>query len=60
MITVFKILGRIGLLLTLVPAILYFFDSIELSSVKFYMTIGMIAWFAGSIVAGRLKPAESE
>lgn len=57
MITVFKTLGRIGLLLTVLPSIFYFFDVIDLDSVKLYMTIGMVAWFVGSILASRILPA---
>ncbi|MDQ8179195.1 hypothetical protein [Pelagicoccus sp. SDUM812005] len=57
MITVFKILGRIGLLLTILPAVLFYLDTIELDSVKLYMTIGMVAWFVGSIMASRVLPA---
>lgn len=60
MITVFKILGRIGLLLTIAPSVLFFFDKMELDSLKLYMTIGMVAWFAGAIMVQRLKPAEVE
>ncbi|MDQ8187900.1 hypothetical protein [Pelagicoccus sp. SDUM812002] len=58
--TVFKTLGRIGLLLTILPSILYFIDKMELEDVKLYMTIGMVAWFVGSILASRLVPADSE
>ncbi|MBD5780691.1 hypothetical protein IEN85_14420 [Pelagicoccus sp. NFK12] len=57
MITVFKILGRVGLLLTVLPSILFLFDAIDLDSVKLYMTIGMVAWFVGSILASRILPA---
>lgn len=57
MITVFKNLGRVGLLLTVLPSILFYYDVIELDSVKLYMTIGMVAWFVGSVLASRVLPA---
>ena len=60
MITVFKTLGRIGLLLTILPSVLFYLDKIELDSVKLYMTIGMVAWFVGSILASRVLPAEND
>ncbi len=59
MITVFKILGRIGLLLTIAPACLYLFDQIDLDRLKLCMTIGMVAWFVGATMASRvLSPTD--
>ncbi len=60
MITVFKFIGRVGLLLTLLPSVLFYFDKLDLDEVKLYMTIGMVAWFVGSILASRVLPAIQE
>jgi len=43
-------ISLIGLLLTILPSILVFSGTLTLSSHKFYMTIGMILWFASASI----------
>ncbi len=44
--TVLKILARLGLGLTIIPSILFLFDSMSLETVKIIMIIGLVLWFA--------------
>ncbi|MCD4709455.1 MAG: hypothetical protein K8R52_01300 [Bacteroidales bacterium] len=45
----FKILAVVGLLMTLVPSIIFYFNVIEIGQMKLYMAIGTLLWFAGAI-----------
>lgn len=44
-----KPLALIGLLLTILPAILLLVGGIELSFCKLLMIVGMVFWYAGAI-----------
>lgn len=43
--TLLKIASYLGLVLTIVPPLLYFKSVIDLDSSHLYMTIGMFLWF---------------
>lgn len=43
------ILAAVGLMMTLVPSILLYFNVIEIGQMKLYMAIGTLLWFAGAI-----------
>lgn len=55
-----RLIGWLGLGLTVVPSILFLFESIELEKLKLCMTIGMIAWFVAAIAREWLVPSTSE
>lgn len=44
--SVLKIASVIGLVLSIVPPVLFFLGQIELDSMKLWMGIGMLAWMA--------------
>ena len=39
-----KIISLIGLILSIVPPVLFFLGKVELNSMKLWMGIGMLAW----------------
>jgi hypothetical protein len=39
-----KLVSVIGLVLSIVPPVLFFFGKMEMSSMKLWMGIGMLAW----------------
>ena len=41
-------IGRIGLLLTIIPAVLMLFGTLALPTVKVTMVIGMVIWFVAT------------
>lgn len=43
------IVAVVGLTMTLVPSLLFYFDLIEISQMKLYMAIGTVLWFSGAI-----------
>jgi hypothetical protein len=43
-----KIISYVGLLLTLVPAFLVFFQKIDLSTNKYLMLLGTVLWFGSA------------
>ena len=45
----FIILAITGLAMLLVPALLFYFDAIEIGQMKNYMFIGTLLWFSGAI-----------
>ncbi|MBK1875334.1 hypothetical protein [Pelagicoccus mobilis] len=55
--TMLRIIGWLGLVLTLVPSLLFLFDAISIESLKLAMTIGMVVWFSVAIIRNRLEPA---
>ncbi|MBK1876462.1 hypothetical protein [Pelagicoccus mobilis] len=58
--TLLRIIGWVGLALTVVPSFLFLFDALSMEKLKLAMTIGMVVWFAVAIVRSRLVPASSE
>lgn len=46
--TVLKILGRVGLALTLLPSILYLVGSMQLGTVKVVMVTGTVLWLVAA------------
>lgn len=53
-----RVAGALGLLLTILPSILYFADVIDHSATKVAMTVGMGAWF-GTVLAKELLDRRS-
>ena len=47
--TIYQILAIVGLLLLLVPSILFYMDSITGERMKLIMLIGTVLWFSGAI-----------
>jgi hypothetical protein len=47
--TFYKIVAVAGLLMMLVPSLLFYFSTIENDQMKLYMGIGTLLWFAGAI-----------
>jgi hypothetical protein len=45
----FFVLAGCGLILTIVPPILFFAHTIDLGSSQQVMTLGMLLWFAGDL-----------
>ena len=57
---ILKLIGRLGLLLTLLPSLLYLLDIMTLSTTKLIMIVGAIMWMAAApIVQKRNKEAAS-
>ena len=46
--TLLKTLSIAGLLLTIIPPILYFEQAVGLSQMKLWMGIGMLCWFVSA------------
>ena len=47
--TFYKIVAVAGLLMMLVPSLLFYFSTIEIDQMKLYMGIGTLLWFSGAI-----------
>ncbi len=45
----YKIVAVVGLTMTLVPSLLFYFDVIEIGQMKLYMAVGTVLWFSGAI-----------
>jgi len=58
--TLLRIVGWVGLALTVFPSFFFLFDAISIENLKRAMTVGMIVWFAVAIVRSRLVPASTE
>ncbi|TDQ15113.1 hypothetical protein DFQ04_2999 [Algoriphagus boseongensis] len=43
-----KVFSLLGLLLTIVPPVLFFMGSMEMGTMKIAMGIGMVAWIASA------------
>ncbi|MGD7652893.1 MAG: hypothetical protein ACQCXQ_06740 [Verrucomicrobiales bacterium] len=54
-----KIIARSGLVLTILPSLLYLFGSIELPMVKTLMAVGTVLWFIGAPMIQRLSQPAS-
>jgi hypothetical protein len=52
-----KIIGRIGLVLTLVPSFLYLFGMMELGTVKWVMIAGTVMWMVAAPMIQKLNKA---
>lgn len=52
--------GIVGLLLTIVPPVLYFAEAIDHDQAKLGMTVGMFVWFATAIAHAVLKRSATE
>lgn len=46
---IYPIIGLAGLLLLLIPSIMYFSGTMELEQMKNLMFVGTLVWFAGAI-----------
>lgn len=55
MLTVLKILGRVGLLLTILPALLLTVDAIDLQTTKLVMIIGTVLWLGMAPLVQKLN-----
>ena len=53
-----KIIGRAGLLLTILPSILFVSGSIELSTMKGIMIVGTLMWLIAAPIVQKLNEAE--
>lgn len=47
--TIYQIIAVVGLIMVLVPSILFFSGNVESDQMKTYMFIGTMLWFAGAI-----------
>jgi len=45
----YKILALVGLILTLVPSLLFYYTIIDMERMKLYMALGTLLWFSGAI-----------
>lgn len=52
-------LSLVGLLLTIVPAIVFVAGQLEREQVKFAMLWGMILWYGCSLTRSLLSPSDS-
>jgi hypothetical protein len=52
-------LSLFGLLLTIVPAIVFVVGRLELEQVKFAMLWGMVVWYGCSLARSLLSPSDS-
>lgn len=55
--TVLKILGRIGLALTIIPSILFLTDMVELGTAKVVMILATVLWLVAAPLVQRLNKA---
>ena len=59
--TVLKILGRIGLVLTILPSVLYLTGMVQLGTVKIIMIVGTVLWLVAAPMVQKLnKQAAAE
>ena len=52
-------LSLVGLLLTIIPAIVFVAGRLELEQVKFSMLWGMVLWYGCSLARSLLSPSDS-
>lgn len=55
MTTLLRIIAYLGLALTIVPSLLFFFDVLTLDTMKRTMTIGMILWLCAAPIVQKAK-----
>ena len=55
--TVLKIIGRTGLVLTILPSILFLFGAMELSTMKWIMILGTLMWLIAAPIVQKLNEA---
>jgi hypothetical protein len=55
---VLKIIGRIGLVLTILPSILYLLGMIDLGTVKWVMIAGTVMWLVTAPMVQKLNKAK--
>lgn len=55
MLNLLKIIGRIGLLVTILPAVLFLFDWMTLDTVKLCMILGTVIWLVIAPVVQKLN-----
>ncbi len=55
MLVLFKLLGAVGLALTVIPSLLLMFGLLTLETNKSLMTVGMLAWFTSALVISKLR-----
>jgi hypothetical protein len=60
MIPLLRILSWLGLALTVLPPVLYFFDAQPLDSLKYAMAAGMLLWFATAPFVQHLRSQSHE
>ena len=59
--TVLKILGRLGLALTILPSLLFLIGTLQLATVKMVMIIGTVLWLVAAPMVQKLnKQAATE
>ena len=57
----YTFLASAGLLMLLVPSLLFYFGSMEEEQMKLYMLIGTVIWFSGAIPwLGKKKESAKE
>lgn len=56
---VLTLLGRIGLIMTIMPAFLFFFEIIDMADTKNWMLAGTALWFVCAPITQRLKTRTS-
>ena len=54
---ILKIIGRVGLVLTILPAILYLLAMMELGTVKWIMIAGTVMWLGSAPMVQKLNKA---
>ncbi len=45
----YSVLASAGLLMLLIPSLLFYFGSMEEEQMKLYMSVGTVIWFSGAI-----------
>ena len=55
---VLKIIGRVGLVLTILPSILYLLGMIDLGTVKWIMIAGTVMWLVSAPMVQKLNKAK--
>jgi hypothetical protein len=55
---IYPILAATGLVLLLIPSLMFYFDAMEAERMKLLMFIGTLIWFSGAIPwLGKKKPS---
>lgn len=57
---ILKIVGRVGLVLTLLPSILYLLNMMELGTAKLVMIVGTVLWLVAAPIVQKLNKAVVE
>ncbi len=58
MLTVLKIIGRTGLVLTILPSVLYAFGMLQLPAMKGIMILGSLLWLVAAPILQKLKESQ--